>query len=269
MKPTHNLNEKIPTRSCAKRKHTVPAETQAASCLDPNWKLLEELQNVTSELAELKHSVQYMSDKYDDLLKQFQIGKEETKLLREEITQLTEHNASLNSRFEIIERDWNQDKQELIRNNVVVFGFSDQANSKQVVNDTVKILLRKANMEDPEALTDCYQRQLHNNQAGSIVMKFKNPILKNDFLKIAKRLDLQTSDIGLSTRKSNRIRLSEQLTPMNQQLLNEARQLRTHGYKFIWSKNGRIMARKTATSNIVVIHNYDCIDSLKSSNQTI
>lgn len=268
MKPTHNLEEKVSTRS-AKRKHTDSADAQSSNCSDPYWNLVQEIKNVTCELNELKNSVQYMSEKYDDLLKEIHTGREENKQLREEMAHLTENNASLHSRFEVIEREWNQGKQDLIRNNVVLFGFSDQANNKQEVNQTVNKLLHKVNMNETEVLNDCYQRNSHNNQAGAIVLKFHNAEVKNNFIKIVKRLELKTSDFGMCTRKTNLIRLSEQLTPLNQQLLNEARQLRTHGYKFIWSKNGRILARKSATSEVLVIHNFDYIDSLKSTNQTI
>lgn len=269
MKPLHNPTEKVPATRSVKRKHTDPAEVQSDKCTVPDWNLVQELKNVTSELSELKISVQYMSEKYDDLLKEIKNGREENTQLREEIAQLTENNISLNSRFEVIEREWNQGKQELIRNNVVLFGFSDQANTKLEVISTVNKILHKVNMDKSDVLNDCYQRSPNKNQPGAIVLKFKNTEAKNNFIKVVKRLELKTSDFGLCTKKSNLIRLSEQLTPLNQQLLNEARQLRTHGYKFIWSKNGRILARKSANSDILVIHNFDYIDSLKSTNQTI
>lgn len=279
MKPTHNLEESTKTRA-VKRKHTIPAEkVNEANCIsgqqpttnspDSNGSVLNELKRVTSELSELKHSVQYMSEKYDELLTAIKAEKEENKQLRDEMAQLIENNDSLQSRFNAIETDWNNDKQNKIRNNVVVFGFSDQAQNSQELNDTVNKIIQKVNIEEENALTDWYQRRSNNNHAGAIVLKFKNNNTKNTFIKIAKRLDINTADIGLCSRKSNKMRLSEQLTPMNQQILNEARQLRTHGFKFIWTKNGRIMARKSPNSDILVIPNFDYIDSLKSINQTI
>lgn len=273
MKPTHNPETKVTTRA-AKRKYIDPASSQLNSTTtiwepEADANVLQELKKVTSELTELKNSVQYMSDKYDELLTELKAEKDENKQLKEDMAQLNANHESLHSRFEAIENDWNNSKQELIRNNVVVFGFSDQASNTQDVRNTVDKLLQKVNIEEVDAITDCYQRRSFNNRAGAIVLKFRNNNTKSVFLRVAKRLEINTSDLGLCNRKTNTIRLTEQLTPMNQQLLNEARQLRSHGFKFIWSRNGRIYGRKTPTAEILVLNNFNYIESLKSTNQTI
>lgn len=259
----NNNNLKVvPKRQ--KRNATESIETLQVES-NNNAELLMEIKNISKEVSELKCSVQYMSDKYDEILAQWKAESEDNKALRVEVQQLTHENAELQARVESIEHDWNTSKQESIRNNIVIFGIS-ASDANNNTEDIVDKLLLKVNIPK-DAVKNILHHNDHNNQPGALMISFIDNNAKNTFLKLAKRLDIKPNDLGLST--SGRISFNEQLTRMNQTLLQETRQLRSHGFKFIWSKNGRILVRKTATSKIMAIHNIHCIEALKSPNVTL
>lgn len=123
-------------------------------------------------------------------------------------------------------------------------------------------------------IDDIYQKKNNIDQSQSpIFIKFQTYKNKIDFKQAAKytmntnNKFLYANELGFS--KNNKIIFVDQLTDVNQNLLREAKQLRAHGFKYIWTVNGRILAKQNDNSNVIVIKSKNCIESLKSRNSTI
>lgn len=59
-------------------------------------------------------------------------------------------------------------------------------------------------------------------------------------------------DCGIGNRRGN-IYVNEDLPPATRRLYQKARELRKHGFKYVWCEDGQVFFRKTDQSNIIKI----------------
>lgn len=89
---------------------------------------------------------------------------------------------------------------------------------------------------------------------------------KVKFLQIRRtKKDILHSDIGITDNSRRSVLITEQLTRANQELLYHARSLRERGnFKFVWSKNGEVLARFRQNSRVIRITDKGHVNSLRS-----
>lgn len=82
-----------------------------------------------------------------------------------------------------------------------------------------------------------------------IVIRLARQALRNDLLHAARvRRDVTTSDLGLPQHVPARMYINERLTRANRVLLGKAREAKRElGWRFVWTKEGRIYARRDDT----------------------
>ncbi|XP_031334060.1 uncharacterized protein LOC116164073 [Photinus pyralis] len=103
----------------------------------------------------------------------------------------------------------------------------------------------------------CHRLPLRSSEATqkppAIICKFVNRYLKEDILGKRKVMrNLSTTDIGFTT--ADTIYINENLTTHRRQLLYKARQLQKElHFKFLWTKNGNIFARKDEKSPVTEV----------------
>lgn len=85
---------------------------------------------------------------------------------------------------------------------------------------------------------------------------------------ISNKNHITANQIGFENNKK-RISIVDQLTERNRNLLREAKTLHIHGYKYIWTKNGKICVRKTNESEIIIIKCMEEVTDLKQLSATI
>lgn len=87
-----------------------------------------------------------------------------------------------------------------------------------------------------------------------IAVRLSNPALKKELLQGARvRRGATTTDLGLST-PPRRFYVNERLTKLNRILFRRAREAgRGNGWRFVWTKGGRIFARRDEGSPVRVI----------------
>lgn len=97
-------------------------------------------------------------------------------------------------------------------------------------------------------------------------VKFDSADTKRNFLQLRRsKRDIYPGDIGISQKSRRPIRISEHLTKANQELLYQARSLRGNNkYKYIWSNNGQVLARKEDRSRVIRIRDFVHLHELLS-----
>lgn len=206
-----------------------------------------------------------MSNQYDDLLNKVTTISDENKAILIENEQLKNENIAINNELDAIKLFINNTKQEQLNNNAILFGLPNMHNVAEIKNNFEKIIqkLEIATDIDELGVADVFQkRPSEGSLSAPVILKFKNQEKKNKLVQLFKTTKITTGDIGLSNNKT--IRISEQLTPHNQQLLNAAKQLRSYGFKFIWYNHGKVMVRKNEGSRIMVILSTKQIDDITS-----
>lgn len=98
----------------------------------------------------------------------------------------------------------------------------------------------------------------------NIIVKFTQRKRKSDLLAAVRaRRGLTTADVGIDG-PSRPIYVNDHLTPNNKVLYRRARQIiREKGYKYIWLNEGRILARKSDTSKVILIANEIDLNKIK------
>lgn len=77
--------------------------------------------------------------------------------------------------------------------------------------------------------------------------------------------DILQSEIGLESTSRRPILISEQLTRANQELLYQARSLRgQNNFKFVWSTNGQILARRTENTKVIRITDTEHVNRIRA-----
>lgn len=81
--------------------------------------------------------------------------------------------------------------------------------------------------------------------------------------------EIYPSDIGINQQHTRPVLISEQLTRANQELLYQARSIRgSNGFKFVWSHNGQILARRKEGDRVIRIIDLIHLNQLKTELQT-
>lgn len=238
----------------------IPGETPKSSLQTPQFTI----DDVMRELKEVKHAINFLSNQYDDLILKVSGIIDDNKQIHIDNEQLKNDNIYLNNEINSIKEFVNEMKQGQLQNNAVIFGLPPLRNLPDVKTYFEKIIEKTntgANVEEM-GITDIYQKKVaENNTIAPIIIKFKTYEKKAQLIQLMKTCKIKTDDIGISSNKI--IHMTDQLTPHNQKLLNEAKQLRSHGYKFIWFGHGRIMVRRNEGSGVIFINNSDCLENIK------
>lgn len=248
--------------------------TKLQKILETNNLLLVQNKEILQKMNDIESAMQFLSNKYDELKNMYE-------KVTAENTSLKKVNIEITNKCEEIQNDnsdmhfsINELKQNELKNNLVVFGAPSVRDQKSLQLTFKHILTQLDIPHDQLQIDDIFQKK--NNSAQSpIFIKFRTLQQKIDFKQAAKtsminkNKYLHANDIGFSTANNNKIIFVDQLTENNRNLLREAKLLRAHGYKYIWTVNGKILVKKNEDTDTLVIKNLNCIDSLKPHNSTM
>lgn len=95
-----------------------------------------------------------------------------------------------------------------------------------------------------------------------IVVDFLREITRNEVLAAARafRRSLSNADLGWQDTQGIRIYLNERLTPLTRRIFTEARKARAQNkFKFVWTRNGRVHARVSESSPMLILDSMDDI----------
>lgn len=95
-----------------------------------------------------------------------------------------------------------------------------------------------------------------------LVLRLARRAIRDQLLRAARvRRGVTTVDLPLPNHEPNRFYLNERLTKTNRSLFGRARELAsTHKWRFVWTRDGRILARKDEGSPVQQLRTQDDID---------
>lgn len=193
-------------------------------------------EKILRDIEDLKKSVQFMSDSFEDQKKVSENLFEEVKLYRDE-------NRILKKRLEILEQKANNQEQIERQRNIIVSGVPIQENedTKEVVCKVFGTMTLNIPMNK---ITDCFR--VKQKREGPIVVKFLEESLKLQVFKKVKELKgIKVGECGLNGKNGN-IFFNEDLTIANQRLFKSTRDFRKeNNFAAAFCRNGKIYLRKT------------------------
>lgn len=162
----------------------------------------------------------------------------------------------------------NDRDQQLLRNDIEITNLPE-TNNEQLTH-VVKLVATKLNivLEDRDIISVRRVGARHLNATSSagpveararpVVARFARSDLRDEFLRSARvRRGADTSDFG-ATMPLAKFYINERLTQLNRQLFRRAREAaQQRGWKYTWTKNGRILTRRKEGDQASIIRNED------------
>lgn len=186
------------------------------------------------ELTDISKAIDFFSKKIDDY-------EEEKKECYQKLKEVQNENKSLKQMV-------NQIEQTSLETSLEIQGLEIKNDENPII--PVEYILKKLDCEDiirTNSIVNCYSTK------KSITLKLNSKAAKDRILTQKKKNgNFTAKDLKYSSSEKT-IFINEKLTPANNQLLWLARSTKSMGYKFAWTKNGRVLLRKTQDSPIIYI----------------
>ena len=226
--------------------------------------------SISKEITQLK---QDFSQKTDLLISQYKTlsGKvatleDENAKLREELGLLktkvstSSDGLSLSNAISNLQMDINDRDQEALINDLEIAGIPEFGDESAL--HIVSTIATKLGVEvDIRDVVSAYRvgsvrgrgagvdENTQSAQPRRMVVRFTRRSVRDAFLRAARvRRSIRTSDMGLPSHTQRQIHINERLTKVNRILFAKARaEGAAQGWRFVWTRNGRIFARYSAT----------------------
>lgn len=219
-------------------------------------KQLDELRReLRADLRTLKESVKFCSDTTDNIL---EIQKD-LKELKGDMKKLIDKNVELERENQRLHAKVDELEQYQRLNNLEIKGLPTDCDELEVVKE----IGRKLNEAIDESDIDiCHKIDTPNSTVKNVLVRFTRRSKRNEILAKARKARLSTESLGFRG-PSKPVFVNEHLTRKNKQLLGAAiARKKVVQWKFVWSSNGKIFARRAESTPIIRITSLTDVDRM-------
>lgn len=225
-----------------------------------------EFRIIKDEMREIKESMSYMNDKFEEVLRQQAEVRSEVRDIQAQNDILKSTVKDLNARLNTIEQ--------YARSNNIEIQCVPEKKNENVLNIITKIGEVINCTITPDNVSHCTRVAKLNPSSSrprAIVAQFNNVKTRDLFMAAAINFNknkktedkLNSSHICIVGPKTP-IFITDHLSPANRALHAAARiAAKEKGYKHVWIRGGKIFMRKRDDSDYIIIKNTDQLDNLK------
>ncbi|KAI5644311.1 hypothetical protein NE865_03680 [Phthorimaea operculella] len=210
---------------------------------------------IKKELGELAKSVNYCCDKVEDF-------EDEAKILKTKVKELENRNRYLELKIGALEQRHNELEQGQLCKSIEIVGIPPAENEN--VEETVKTVAKAINVRET-SIKSSKRLPTRDDKVPSIVVKLTSEESQAQWIAAGRSARLKLKNLREDTSDTNDcdVFIRPKLSYYNKALLGLSKmKLKDAGYKYVWIKNGRILARKEEQGKIVIIRNEDDINRL-------
>lgn len=226
--------------------------------------MVSELKQYGAENTELRASVQFLSDAVDksnnlmeNMMKEIKKAQEDNVLLRKENAELR---GTLN-RLEVRVRNMEQHSR---KQNIEINGLPETENEdlSLLLSDVAKSI--GVEMKTERVVAAHRVPSFNKKRTPPVIVRFSTYEERDAWITRFKEVrPLTANQVNASLDKSAKVFINEHLSPENKLLLSKAKEVaRNKGYKYVWSRDGKIFIRKEAGERCRKIELYSDIDKL-------
>lgn len=208
------------------------------------------LTEINSKFDAILKSVTFCSDKISD----FELKMNQMNEKIKTIDNLQKENLDLKNKIATLDMRVNDMEQYSKLNNLIIHNIPESRSEN--VLDVVKTIADRIGVPINSDEIDMAHRLKSNSTSNTsrpknIVVKFISRLTKERFLtSFRQNKNFSTSNLNIAG-PDQQIFINEHLSQFNNQLFKDARhKLKQNGFKYVWTKNCRIFARKEDTSRI-------------------
>lgn len=218
---------------------------------------------IKREMRELSQSLQFQSEKMDELIATVEACQGTISDLKKKNIELTNKNKNLETRVGALEQRLQEKEQRELSNYVEICNVpqSDEENTLLLAQQVATKL--KQPVDDIKQAVRLPGRK---DTPGPIQVQLKSDQIQTKWVTVSKasELKIKVIDIDPASQSSKIVYVREALTPYNKYLLWFAKQELSSTYKYIWVKKGIIRARKEGDGErAIVIRTKEDISGLK------
>ncbi|XP_059057827.1 uncharacterized protein LOC131851353 [Achroia grisella] len=207
---------------------------------------------VRREINELRVSLQYHSEKMDEVMEVAEACKQAVQDIQRKNIDLINRNKHLETRINAMEQRIEEIEQHQVARHIEISNipYTEQENIKNIV-DKVAILLKQP-ISDIKAARRLSRKR---DSPGVVQVELKEEEMQESWVSASKNCKIYTSNLMPTTSPAaaqNRIFVRPFLTAYNKKLLWSTKQSLNGTYKYIWSKKGKIFIRKDDNSKPVI-----------------
>lgn len=208
---------------------------------------------LVSVMQDFKKSMDYQSSLFDDMIVESKKQTEKMDELNRALVVCQKENSELKSEVVDMQYKLNEMEQYSRNYNIEIKGVPEARNEN--VYDIVNKISEQLGCNNVAADIELCHRVPSNkrspNAPPNIIVKFFARRSKERIMDGKKQKgELLANEIGFANSNS-KIYVNEHLTSVNKNLFWLARNAKSMGFKFVWTKNGRIFLRKDETSRTI------------------
>ncbi|KAF6208380.1 hypothetical protein GE061_016834 [Apolygus lucorum] len=237
--------------SCADDK--LEALLKTVNEMNKKMRKIEKITSIEEQLTDIKKSVQFMSDQFDDFSKRIQSFETMVTDLQEENGMLRAQVGDLQHKVDFLEL-------ESRKSNVEIHGVPETSNE-----DCMEVVRSVASAADIEITPSFAVRigKIRSDRPRVILAGMSSGDKVSELIKNTKAKKINANDVHKDW-PGTRIYANENLTPMKRDLLYKAKmKARAMGYKFVWIAGFRIYVKKDETMRPIVIWKEEDLDKIK------
>lgn len=214
--------------------------------------LIRELQE---EMREMRKTMEFFNDKYEEEAKR-------NKILADIVSEVSKDNQELRKEIQKLKSTVNAQENNKLKSNITISGLLDVTDDGVVSKEKITKLVQSLNVNCNGGDFEDIKIFKVNNGAKAVVT-LKSLELKQRILRArAQKGKISIRNMGLGE-SSQTIFIDEDLSKEMYELFKKAReQLKERNYKYVWHRNGRVLARKSEGDRYVVIRGENDLEEL-------
>lgn len=225
-------------------------------------------ETIRTEMQSIQTSLQFFSDKIDDFEQKFISYESRLKTLENQHNDIRNHHKNLKMKNEALEQKVASMEQAALANQIEVCGVPEQENEN--LTEVTSELCSVFDL-NPDDILRAYRKisrakNLKKTQFPVITIKLREG-KRDQWLLASKNKQKSCKDMGGEA--DYKIYFRESLTPHMSFLLWKAKSDLKDLYKYVWYKNGHVMARKNENHKVCHIHYESDINKLKIASQDV
>ncbi|CAN7938936.1 unnamed protein product [Ixodes hexagonus] len=201
-----------------------------------------------AEMRTLKESMDFINAEFEDMKKKLEEARGERDALKKENADLREKCKENECAIEQLQMRVVQCEQYSRRSNIEIRGLVENENENvtELVSKIGEVIGEPIAADDVEA---CHRVPTRQAGKSNVVVQFKSRQKRDTVLEKARKSRIRNHHVGISDEAQ--VYLNEHLCPTLKRLLSLAiAKKRECQWRFVWTRNGKIFARKTEQSAV-------------------
>lgn len=231
--------------------HSSPNEKDEGSI----YELVTILRELQNDFKEMKQSIEFLNEKYEE-------EKTHNKVMSDMVTEMSKENQLLKDRVTKLEHTVSLQEENKVKNNLCISGLVCNESEKDSMAAKLVTLCNFLKVPSSESNFEILKHFKTNNTVRSIV-KIADSDLKQKILKAkTQKRKITRNAVGIDDTEVV-IYISEELTKETYKLLKKCKRLKSEAnYKYVWQRNGKVLARKADGDKHVIIADEDHLKEL-------